>query len=97
MKSMEKKKQVFNDRVRVRKSQKLWLKEHKDTKTIAGYLDKIINTHRKQHEANTKEVQEVLKEQKIPEQDSMPYLYKQRTKAKNKSSVRKEEGKAQDN
>lgn len=32
--------------VRVRKNQLDWLRENKDTKTIAGFLDKIINDYR---------------------------------------------------
>jgi hypothetical protein len=30
-----------------------WLKENKDTRTIAGYLDKIINEHIESYENNS--------------------------------------------
>lgn len=36
-------KTVFNKKVRIRGNQLDWIKKHKDTKTIAGFLDKIIN------------------------------------------------------
>jgi len=38
----------FVDRVRIDPRQLLWIKDHKDTKTAAGFLDKIINFY-KQH------------------------------------------------
>lgn len=45
----EKAKTRFTDKVRVDPQNLQWLREHKDTRTIAGYLDKIINEHKKQH------------------------------------------------
>lgn len=49
---MVKKKQVnentrFKSLVRIDPVQLKWLKENKDTKTIAGFLDKIINKYKK--------------------------------------------------
>jgi len=37
------KESMFNTHVRISKDQLAWLSKHKTTKTIAGYLDKIIN------------------------------------------------------
>ena len=37
----------FNKLVRIKYKQLNWLKKHKDTKTIAGFLDKIINEYKK--------------------------------------------------
>lgn len=42
-------KSVFDSCVKVRKKQLDWLKKNKDTKTTAGYLDKIINQYKKQY------------------------------------------------
>ena len=36
--------------IRVDPQQYAWLQENMDTRTLAGYLDKIINLHRKQYE-----------------------------------------------
>lgn len=36
----------FDKLVRINKKQLLWLKENKDTKTVAGFLDKIINEYK---------------------------------------------------
>jgi hypothetical protein len=36
----------FTAIIRIDKYQLKWLKEHKDTRTIAGFLDKIINTYK---------------------------------------------------
>jgi len=36
----------FNKAVKIREKQHGWLKKNKDTKTIAGYLDKIINFYK---------------------------------------------------
>ncbi len=36
----------FSSIIRIRPDQLAWLKENKDTRTVAGYLDKIINNHR---------------------------------------------------
>lgn len=56
----KKKKQVFGKKVRIREKELIWLKKNKDTKTIAGYLDKLINyyrtnVHRKQKVDDRKE------------------------------------------
>jgi hypothetical protein len=40
------KRRRFKTLVRIDPYQLRWLKENKDTKTIAGYLDKIINFHK---------------------------------------------------
>lgn len=40
----------FATHVRIDPRAKDWLAEHKDTRTIAGYLDKIINEHIEQYE-----------------------------------------------
>lgn len=36
----------FNKLARVSQGQLEWLKQNKDTKTVAGYLDKIINHYK---------------------------------------------------
>ena len=36
----------FSKIVRIRPEQLKWLKENKDTKTVAGFLDKIINSYK---------------------------------------------------
>lgn len=36
----------FSSIIRIRPDQLAWLKENKDTKTVAGFLDKIINQHK---------------------------------------------------
>lgn len=46
MKSHEEKKTKFTKVIRLRPEQLKWLKENKDTKTLAGYLDKIINHYK---------------------------------------------------
>lgn len=42
----------FSTHVRIDPHQKRYLEQHKDTKTVAGFLDKIIN-HYKQYEKDT--------------------------------------------
>ena len=37
----------FKGRIRIDPQQLEWIRKHKDTKTLAGYLDKIINKHKK--------------------------------------------------
>jgi len=37
----------FNDKIRIDPKQLQWLRENKDTKTLAGFLDKIINEFKK--------------------------------------------------
>lgn len=37
----------FGKKVRIDEKQLEWLKENKDTKTVAGFLDKIINYYKK--------------------------------------------------
>lgn len=39
----KKKRTRFGQKVRISEKNLLWLKENKDTKTLAGFLDKIIN------------------------------------------------------
>ena len=39
----------FSSAVKVDKKQLIWLKEHKDCRTVAGFLDKIINEHKKKN------------------------------------------------
>ena len=46
MKKFKNYKSQFNSCVKVRKKQLEWLKENKDCKTVAGYLDKIINKYK---------------------------------------------------
>ena len=46
MKNIKKKRQKFNSLIRIRLKQKQWLKENKDCRTMAGFLDKIINTYK---------------------------------------------------
>ena len=36
----------FSKIIRIRPNQLEWLRENKDTKTLAGYLDKIINKYK---------------------------------------------------
>ena len=36
----------FSAAVKVDKKQLIWLKEHKDCRTVAGFLDKIINRYK---------------------------------------------------
>lgn len=36
----------FRSKIRIRKSQIMWLKKNKTTKTIAGFLDIIINKYK---------------------------------------------------
>lgn len=40
----------FSACVKVRPEVKRYLEESKDTKTVAGFLDKIINQHKKQYD-----------------------------------------------
>lgn len=42
-----KRKTRFTTLVRIDPKQLAWLKENKDTRTVAGFLDKIINDHKK--------------------------------------------------
>lgn len=42
-----KKKTRFNKHIRISPEQLEWLDINKDTKTLAGYLDKIINEHKR--------------------------------------------------
>ena len=48
-KTNEKWKSQFDKSMKVRKSQHAWIRENKDTRTDAGYLDKIINYWKKNH------------------------------------------------
>ena len=41
-------KSVFDTCVKIKKKQLKWIKKNKDTKTYAGFLDKIINHYKKQ-------------------------------------------------
>jgi hypothetical protein len=50
MKKEKKRKTVFKKRIRIRENQLEWLRKNKDTKTMAGFLDKIINKFRKNDE-----------------------------------------------
>lgn len=36
----------FTKKIRIEENQLQWLKENKDCKTVAGFLDKIINHHK---------------------------------------------------
>ena len=36
----------FKDLIRIDKYQKEWIRKNKDTKTMAGFLDKIINWYK---------------------------------------------------
>ena len=40
-------KSEFNRLIRIRNRQLEWLRKNKDTKTMAGFLDKIINKFKK--------------------------------------------------
>ena len=40
---MKETRSIFKKKIRVTDENHKWLKENKDTKTIAGFLDKIIN------------------------------------------------------
>jgi len=40
------KESVFNKAIKIRDSQHKWIRQNKDTKTLAGYLDKIINQYK---------------------------------------------------
>lgn len=42
----KKKRTRFGQKVRISEKNLLWLKENKDCKTIAGFLDKIINSEK---------------------------------------------------
>ncbi|MFA6253052.1 MAG: hypothetical protein WCV69_02180 [Patescibacteria group bacterium] len=44
---MNNKKTRFKKIIRIDPKQLSWLKKNKDTQTMAGYLDKIINNHKK--------------------------------------------------
>ena len=46
---MKKKPSVFNTHMRVRMSQKLWIKRNKGEYTETGRLDAIINFYKKHH------------------------------------------------
>ena len=48
MRKKKYKKSRFSSAVKVDPKQLEWLKENKDTRTIAGYLDKIINNYKKE-------------------------------------------------
>lgn len=37
----------FKEKIRISKENLEWLRENKDTKTLAGFLDKIINETKK--------------------------------------------------
>ncbi len=39
----------FSTLTRIDPTQLAWLQEHKDTKTVAGFLDKIINQFKQHH------------------------------------------------
>lgn len=43
----KKRESQFDSCIKVRKRQLEWLRKNKDTKTMAGYLDKIINQYKK--------------------------------------------------
>lgn len=40
----------FGTLIRIDPVQKLWVQKHKDTRTDAGFLDKIINFYKKHHD-----------------------------------------------
>lgn len=46
MKGHQEKKTKFTKVVRIKPETLQWLKNNKDTRTIAGYLDKIINHYK---------------------------------------------------
>ena len=47
MKNIKKKRQKFNTLIRIQMKQKRWLKENKgECRTMAGFLDKIINDYK---------------------------------------------------
>ncbi len=39
----------FNKRIRIDEKNLAWLRENKDCRTMAGFLDKIINEYKKHH------------------------------------------------
>ena len=43
---MKKSRSIYTDLTRVSRSNLEWIKENKDTRTTAGYLDKIINKYK---------------------------------------------------
>lgn len=45
-------KSQFEKSIKIRKSQDEWIIKNKDTRTKAGYLDKIINHYRKHNADN---------------------------------------------
>lgn len=42
-----KKKSKWKKRIRISEKNLEWIRKNKDTKTMAGYLDKIINQYKK--------------------------------------------------
>lgn len=46
MKYNNKEDSVFNTHIRIKKEHLEWLRKHKTTKTMAGFLDIIINKYR---------------------------------------------------
>jgi ribosomal protein L32 len=42
-----KKKSKWKKRIRISETNLEWIRQNKDTRTMAGYLDKIINNHKK--------------------------------------------------
>jgi hypothetical protein len=47
------KKSRFSKAVKVDEKNLEWLKKNKDTRTVAGFLDKIINKYKKHYESST--------------------------------------------
>lgn len=45
----DKTKSRFKQKVRISEKNLLWLKENKDCKTMAGFLDKIINEYKRKN------------------------------------------------
>lgn len=49
MSNYEKSRTRFSQKVRIDPAALQWLKENKDTRTVAGFLDKIINDYAKRN------------------------------------------------
>jgi len=45
----KKSKTRFTELARLSKTNRDWLKQNKDTRTIAGFLDKVINFYKQNH------------------------------------------------
>lgn len=50
-------KSAFSKKIRIKKKQLEWIRENKNTRTMAGFLDKIINQYKNEYKDRHQQIQ----------------------------------------